>query len=186
MKKIIFTISFITISIVSISQVQTNAGPRVGITFITEGLLADILNGERNVGDKTEVDLMNQEVAIMSQFGWQWETILKEGEDFSGIIEWIGFIGGLERGILVPSFSGLMGIRRNNGFEIAMGPTASLTGIGLVIGAGHTFSSGDLNVPINIAWVPSRTRHFLGDPLSGENLDSGHGITLTVGFNFSK
>ena len=165
------------------SQAVKNSGPRFGITVVGPGLLADILNDERDIGDETEVNY-TQKQAMMTQLGWQWETILKEGQEFSGIIEWIGFVGGLERGTIVPSFSGLLGIRKNSGFEVAMGPTASLTGIGLVLAAGHTFKSGDLNVPINIAFVPSRDNHFLGDPKSGEKLASGLGVTVTVGFNF--
>lgn len=165
------------------SQAVKNSGPRFGITVVGPGLLADILNDERDIGDETEVNY-TQKQAMMTQLGWQWETILKEGQEFSGIIEWIGFVGGLERGTIVPSFSGLLGIRKNSGFEVAMGPTASLTGIGLVIAAGHTFKSGDLNVPVNIAFVPSRDNHFLGDPKSGEKLASGLGVTVTVGFNF--
>ena len=165
------------------SQAVKNSGPTFGVTVVGPGLLADILNDERDIGDETEVNY-TQKQAMMTQLGWQWETILKEGREFSGIIEWIGFVGGLERGTIVPSFSGLLGIRKNSGFEVAMGPTASLTGIGLVIAAGHTFKSGDLNVPVNIAFVPSRDNHFLGDPASGEKLASGLGVTVTVGFNF--
>ena len=185
MKKIFTILIFVCTILTSTSQVNVNAGPRFGFTTITPGLLADILNGDRDLGDETIVDY-SQKSSSISQFGWQFETILVEGEEFSGIIEWITFVGGLERGTIIPSFSGLMGIRKNSGFEIAMGPTISLTGIGLVIGVGQTFRSGDLNVPINIAFVPSRTKHFLGDPSDGEKLDSGHGVTVTVGFNFNK
>ena len=60
----------------------------------------------------------------------------------------------------MPSFSGLLVIRKNSSFEAVMGPTASLTGIGLVEALGHTFKSGDLNVPVNIAFVPSRENNF--------------------------
>ena len=185
--KIFFLISLITFLSVyeSKAQAMKNSGPRFGLTVVGPGLLADILNGEREIGDETEVDYTQKE-AVMTQLGWQWETILKEGSEFSGIIEWIGFVGGLERGAIVPSFSGLLGIRKNSGFEVAMGPTASLTGIGLVVALGHTFKSGDLNVPVNIAFVPSRENHFLGDPAGGEKLASGIGVTMTVGFNFGK
>lgn len=159
--KIFFLISLITFLSVNESKAQAmkNSGPRFGLTVVGPGLLADILNGEREIGDESEVDYTQKE-AVMTQLGWQWETILKEGSEFSGIIEWIGFVGGLERGAIVPSFSGLLGIRKNSGFEVAMGPTASLTGIGLVVALGHTFKSGDLNVPVNIAFVPSRENHF--------------------------
>jgi len=188
-KKHFITITLFFISLIAFLSIESNAqtiknsGPRFGITVVGPGLLADILNDERDIGDETEVDY-TQKQAMMTQLGWQWETILKEGQQFSGIIEWIGFVGGLERGTIVPSFSGLLGIRKNSGFEVAMGPTASLTGIGLVVAAGHTFKSGDLNVPVNIAFVPSRDNHFLGDPEDGEKLASGLGVTVTVGFNF--
>ena len=181
----IISILMISMIYTTKAQVKTNSGPRFGITVLTPGLLGDILNGDRDLGDETEINY-TQKQAVMSQFGWQWETVLIEGEEFNGIVEWIGFIGGLERGTIVPSFSSLIGIRKNAGFEIAMGPTLSLTGIGLVVAAGHTFKSGDLNIPINLAFVPSRTKHFLGKPLSGEDNDSGHGFTVTVGFNFNK
>ena len=50
----------------------------------------------------------------------------------------------------------------------------------MVFAVGHTYKSGDLNIPINIAWVPSRTNHLLGDPSDG-NKDSGHGVSVMVG-----
>ena len=34
------------------------------------------------------------------------------------------------------------------------------------------------------AWVPSRTSHFLGDPSDGNKMDSGHGVSIMIGFNF--
>ena len=43
------------------------------------------------------------------------------GKDFVGLIEWIGLVGGIEKGLFLPSVSALMGIRRANGFEIAAG-----------------------------------------------------------------
>ena len=59
-----------------------------------------------------------------------------------------------------------------------------------VFAVGHTIKSGDLNLPINIAWVPSRKNHFLGDPqgadLDKDLLQSGHALTLSVGFNFNR
>ena len=49
-------------------------------------------------------------------------------EDFVGLIEWIGLVGGIEKGLFLPQ-AALAGIRRANGFEIAAGPTASFTGL---------------------------------------------------------
>ena len=171
---------------VSYSQnIEKKSGPKFGNTVLTPGLLGDIINGDRKIGDEQPVDY-TQNQAMMTQLGWQWETRIAEGEDFVGLVEWIALIGGLEQGIFVPSVSTLMGIRKSGGLEAAVGPTFSLTGVGLVFAVGHTFKSGDLNVPINVAWVPSRTNHLLGDPLDGMKLESGHGISVMVGFNFGK
>ena len=38
------------------SQAVKNSGPRFGITVVGPGLLADILNDERDIGDETEVN----------------------------------------------------------------------------------------------------------------------------------
>ena len=126
-----------------------------------------------------------QSQAWTTQIGWQWETRLVEGDGIIGLVEWVAMIGGIEKGVFIPSASALMGIRRNNGFEIAVGPTLSFTGAGLIFAVGHTFKSGELNLPINVAFVPSRTTHYLGKP-NGEELGSGHALTITVGFNFNR
>ena len=45
-------------------------------------------------------------------------------------------------------------------------------------------------MPKNIARVPSRKNHFLGDPqgsdLDKDLLQSGHALTVSVGFNFNR
>ena len=192
MKKFIITICLIISTnqlLLSQNRVQKLDGPRFGITYLDPGLLADIINDDRDINDDNPVDY-KQEPSLMTQIGWQWETRFAEGEDFVGLIEWIGLVGGIEKGLFLPSVSALMGIRRANGFEIAAGPTASFTGFGMVFAVGHTIKSGDLNLPINIAWVPSRKNHFLGDPqgadLDKDLLQSGDALTLSVGFNFNR
>ena len=37
-----------------------------------------------------------------------------------------------------------------------MGPNLSLGGIAMVFGAGYNFKSGDLNILVNIGFVPGR------------------------------
>ena len=113
MKKINYLITtltlFLFINLINVHEIgaqTTNSGPRFGITVLTPGLLGDVLNGDRELGEESEVDYTQRE-AIMSQFGWQWETILKKGSEFDGIVEWIAFVGGLERGTIVPSLSAL-------------------------------------------------------------------------------
>ena len=184
MKKIV-AILLLACCIINVdAQVQRLDGPRFGLTVLTQGLLADIVNDDRELDSDKPVDYSQQQ-AVITQFGWQWETRLVEGGDYIGLIEWVALAGGLERGTFVPSVSSMIGMRKMSGLEIAVGPTFSFTGIGMVFAVGHTYKSGGLNIPINIAWVPSRTNHLLGDPSDG-NKDSGHGVSVMVGFNFGR
>lgn len=184
MKKFISVLLLISCIVSVNAQVQRLDGPRFGLTVLTPGLLADIVNDDREL-DSQEPVSYTQKQALITQFGWQWETRLVEGGDYVGLIEWVALAGGLERGTFVPSISSMIGMRKMSGLEVAVGPTFSFTGIGMVFAVGHTYKSGDLNIPINIAWVPSRTNHLLGDPSDG-NKDSGHGVSVMVGFNFGR
>jgi hypothetical protein len=65
--------------------------------------------------------------------------------------------GGLERGVVVPSVSWLVGLRTGSGMEFGLGPNVTPAGVALAMAAGVTVSRGALNVPFNIAVVPSRT-----------------------------
>ena len=184
MKKFISVLLLICCVVSVNAQVQRLDGPRFGLTVLTPGLLADIVNDDRELDSQDPVDY-SQKQALITQFGWQWETRLVEGGDYVGLIEWVALAGGLERGTFVPSISSMIGLRKMSGLEVAVGPTFSFTGIGMVFAVGHTYKSGDLNIPINIAWVPSRTNHLLGDPYGG-NKHSGHGVSVMVGFNFGR
>jgi hypothetical protein len=46
------------------------------------------------------------------------------------------------------------GIRTTKGFECAVGPNFSLSGVGLAFAVGYNFKSGNLNIPINLPFVP--------------------------------
>ena len=120
------------------------SGPRVGFTYITPGKTADFLKNDLEMN------------TLFTQFGWQFEHqyfALESG--VSGLVEFIGLIGGLEQGKFLPSASGLIGIRNSRGGEFAFGPNLSLSGAAFVFAFGHTFQTGDLNFPINFAVVPS-------------------------------
>ena len=53
----------------------------------------------------------------------------------------------------------MFGARFSSGYEFAVGPNISLLGgSGLVLGFGKTIQAGNLNIPINLAWVPSTQR----------------------------
>ena len=95
---------------------------------------------------------------IITQFGYQFEKQIMGDENVAGLVEGIIFLGGLEHGLFLRSLSGMFGARFSSGYEFAVGPNLSLGGAGLVIGFGKTIQAGNLNIPINFAWVPSTSR----------------------------
>ena len=202
------------------AQIQHLAGPRIGLTAVEPGLLANILRKDVKFfsDDNTESwdgTSLGQYGALMSQYGWQWESRFADGGDVVGLVEWIALVGGMEKGLFLPSVSSMVGIRTSSGIEFAAGPNLSLGGIAMVIGAGYNFRFGNLNLPVNIAYVPSMDKTYDidaeysqgewidpdGDPYSGDEywLDpvllnhaytvthpTGARVTITVGFNLSK
>ena len=215
MKKIITTV-LLSVSVLSVdAQVDKLAGPRVGVTMVQAGSLASIL--------RKDVPLFSDDIreewtgstgkygAVMSQYGWQWESRFLDGGDVVGLVEWIALVGGMEKGMFLPSVSSMVGLRTASGFEFAAGPNLSLGGIAMVIGIGKTLKFGKLNVPVNIAYVPSmdKTYNHSGeyyeefvDPdgieESGDEYWDGHEpkytvthptgarISVMVGFNLGK
>tara|TARA_Y100001954_G_C15749719_1_gene572995 strand:- start:509 stop:1174 length:666 start_codon:yes stop_codon:yes gene_type:complete len=202
------------------AQIQHLAGPRIGLTAVEPGLLANILRKDVKFfsDDNTESwdgTSLGQYGALMSQYGWQWESRFADGGDVVGLVEWIALVGGMEKGLFLPSVSSMVGIRTSSGIEFAAGPNLSLGGIAMVIGAGYNFRFGNLNLPVNIAYVPSMDKTYDidaeysqgewidpdGDPYSGDEYWSdpvllndaytvthptGARVTITVGFNLSK
>ena len=167
MKRIITTV-LLSVSILSVdAQVDKLAGPRVGVTMVQAGSLASIL--------RKDVSLFSDDIreewtgstgkygAVMSQYGWQWESRFLDGGDVVGIVEWIALVGGMEKGMFLPSVSSMVGLRTASGFEFAAGPNLSLGGIAMVIGIGKTLKFGKLNVPVNIAYVPSMNKTYHHD-----------------------
>ena len=193
MKKIIITICFILSTnqlLLSQNRVQKLDGPRFGITYLDPGLLADIINDDRDLNDDNPVDY-KQEPSLMTQIGWQWETRFTDSDEkFIGIVEWVALIAGLEKGMFLPSASSLVGIRTNKGFECALGPNFSLSGVGLAFAIGYNFKSGNLNIPVNLAFVPGinksgKYRDINYNPIE-YSYSTGNRISLLVGFNLSK
>ena len=118
-------------------------GPRFGVTVIT-GSNADRLRDEFSVHP------------VVTQFGWQFETVLfRSATGVAALSEWVPLVGGMEQGAFLPSLSWLVGLRTANGAELAVGPNLSMAGAGLAIAAGVTFQAGGLNLPLNMAIVPS-------------------------------
>jgi hypothetical protein len=167
MKRIIITV-LLSVSILSVdAQVDKLAGPRVGVTMVQAGSLASIL--------RKDVPLFSDDIreewtgstgkygAVMSQYGWQWESRFADGGNVTGIVEWIALVGGMEKGMFLPSVSSMVGVRTSKGIEFAVGPNLSLGGIAMVIGAGYNFKFGKLNLPVNIAYVPSMDKTYHHD-----------------------
>ena len=178
MKRIITTIVFGLFLISTNAQVQKLDGPRIGFTVLSNGSSADYIN------DRAEDDLGNftekQKMGFITQYGWQWESRFADGGEVTGIVEWVLLIGGMDKGLFLPSTSSLVGLRMQNGIEFAAGPNLSLSAIGMVITAGYNFTFGKLNVPVNIAFVPSKSGAW------GDNNKTGARVSLLVGFNLSK
>jgi hypothetical protein len=107
--------------------------------------------------------------AITTLYGWQWESRFADGGgEIVGIVEWIVLVGGMEKGMFLPSVSSLVGVRTASGIEFAVGPNLSLGGIAMVIGAGYNFKFGKLNLPVNIAYVPNMNKTYNHDAESAE------------------
>jgi len=214
MKRIFTTIVLSIIFLSADAQVVKLSGPRIGLTMVSSGSLASIL--------RKDVSMFSDEIreewtgatgkygAVMSQYGWQWESRFADGEKVVGIVEWIALVGGMEKGMFLPSVSSMVGLRTDKGIEFAVGPNLSLGGIAMVIGAGYNFKFGKLNVPVNITYVPSMNKTYTheaeynwideydenGNHIGGYDLEispeysvthpTGARISVMFGFNLSK
>jgi len=164
MNKIILTLVLTLGILTANAQIKKLAGPRVGVTMISPGSLASIIRGD--------VSMFSNEVreewtgssgkygAAITQYGWQWESRFSDAGEVTGIVEWIALIGGMEKGMFLPSVSSMVGLRTAKGVEFAVGPNLSLGGIAMVFGAGYNFKFGKLNVPVNITYVPSINKNY--------------------------
>jgi hypothetical protein len=126
-------------------QIVNLSGPRVGLTVLSPGVVDKL--GERVANPPSTI----------SQFGWQFEkAFYTTSGGVAAVNEWVGLLGGLERNLAIPSLSWLVGMRTTSGAEFGIGPNVSPSGAALVLAAGVTLRSGFLNVPLNVAVVPSK------------------------------
>jgi hypothetical protein len=160
MKRIVFTIALGLGLLTANAQIQSLAGPRLGLVNISASPGSSFLNGDMKLDDIFDEGTSDYaEVAkgtLTSLYGWQWESRFADGGNVTGIVEWIALVGGMEKGKFLPSVSSMVGARTASGLEFAMGPNFSLTGISMVFGVGYNFKSGNLNIPVNIAFLPGR------------------------------
>lgn len=191
MKRTILFLSLISATLIAQSQVVKLSGPRVGATVVTPGSASDFIQNGLMPGD----DGWNSSTtALVSQYGWQLETRYAEGEAIIGLVEWVFLVGGLEKGLFLPSVSSLFGVRFQDGFEVGVGPNLSLTGAGMVLALGYNISTPNINIPINISFVPGKSETYdeyfwnnIGeDFVVSTDYNTGSRISLTFGFNIVK
>jgi hypothetical protein len=136
-------------------------GPRVGVTFLSNGIV-----------DTLRDDSYIEVGSLVSQFGWQFEKRFSTTDSgLTPVTEWVALLGGLEQGVVLPSVTWLVGLRGRNGAEFGVGPNLTPVGAALAIAAGITVRSGNVNFPVNVAVVPSK---------------SGMRVSLLAGFNMRR
>jgi hypothetical protein len=192
MKKVLLTLVLGLGLLTASAQIQQLAGPRIGMTLITAGSTADFLHkGFDYVQYEDEYEGAEHKLgetgsAFTTQYGWQWESRFADGGgEVVGIVEWIALVAGMEQGKFLPSLTSVIGARTANGFEVGVGPSLSLTGVGMVFALGKNFQSGSLNMPVNLVFMPGKN---IDSDINGEDYtySSGARISLMVGFNLAK
>jgi len=152
------------------------SGPRVGVTVLSDSLVDKLEDEDIHISP------------VITQFGWQFEKQFSAGADGPTLVtEWVLLAGGLEQGVFLPSVSWLIGARMRSGLEFGVGPNLSVGGAALVATAGMTFRAGGLNVPVNLAVVPSEVSWvtYEGPPSfrSTEIEKRALRVSLLFGFN---
>jgi hypothetical protein len=133
------------------------SGPRVGAAYL--------------IGGSVTAERASRRVSpFMSLFGWQLEHPFDTGlhPTVVPMTELVLLAGGMEQGIVLPSVSWLLALRKPNGWEAAIGPTVTGAGVQLALAGGVTHTFGKLNIPVNLAVAPGRR---------------GASISITTGFN---
>ncbi|HKT78977.1 MAG TPA: hypothetical protein VJP86_02070 [Vicinamibacterales bacterium] len=147
-------------SVANVPPPVSLSGPRMGVTFIN---------------DEAKANLAAHDVIVsnaLSQFGWQFEKrFYTNPNGLHALNEWVVLFGGLDQGVMLPSLNWLAGLRTREGAEFGIGPNFTPLGVGLVVAAGTTFKAGSMNVPVNVAIVPSKT---------------GVRYSVMTGFNFRR
>jgi hypothetical protein len=136
------------------------SGPRFGMTALSTGVLEELKTREIEVGSN------------ISQFGWQFEKqFYSRNSGVAAVNEWVVLLGGLDQGVALPSLSWMVGLRTREGAEFGIGPNITPAGVALALAGGVTFRAGNLNVPMNVAVVPSK---------------AGTRISILTGFNMRR
>ena len=128
-----------------IAKTVSLSGPRFGMTLLADGVVQKLKERYIEVGPH------------ISQFGWQFEKqFYTKDSGVTMVTEWVALVGGLEQSVALPSLSWMVGVRTRDGAEFGIGPNITPAGTALVLATGMTFRAGALNVPVNVAVVPSK------------------------------
>ena len=139
-------------------ETMSLSGPRAGVTFLSPSVV-----------DQIRQDYNRDLNPVISQFGWQFEKrFMTSDTGATAVTEWVVLFGGVDQGVVIPSLTWLLGMRTVGGIEIAAGPNLSPAGAGVALAAGVTMRAGNLNVPFNVAVVPS---------------ENGPRVSFLLGFN---
>ena len=142
------------------TEATNRSGPRFGALWVSQGIVDEAL--------KKKVVIK----PVLSLFGWQAEVPLGNNPGGPQPVSDIVILGaGLDQGTFIPSASWIVGVRTQDDLEIGVGPNATPTGLAFVITAGISKKFGTLNVPLNVAFVPSK---------------AGSRFSITTGFNTNK
>ena len=121
------------------------SGPRVGVTALDDGVVLKLK------------DQLIEVPPMISQFGWQFEkAFFSKDSGVAAVSEWVVLAGGLERNVVIPSLTWLVGMRTAGGAEFGIGPNITPAGTALALAGGVTIRHGFINVPVNVAVVPSK------------------------------
>ena len=178
----------------AVNNVATLSGPRFGFTFVGDGSTSQVLNRVHEMDSLQYSEFGGLPTTWTTQYGWQFESRFADtGGPVVGLVEWVVLVAGMEKGLILPSVSSLVGIRGESGFEFATGPNLSPTGLSFVFAAGFNYTKGDLNLPINIAFVPDKLGpkdSGLADLINSNDYfsnvrmrETGYRLTVSVGFN---
>jgi hypothetical protein len=147
-------------SLPPVAQTANLSGPRFGVSLLSDGVVKKL--EERNITVRPYI----------SQFGWQFEKqFYTKDTGVSLVSEWVALLGGLDQSVVLPSLSWMVGVRTRDGAEFGIGPNITPTGTALVLATGMTFRTGVVNIPVNVAVVPSK---------------SGTRVTLLSGFSMRR
>jgi len=183
MKNLILSLALIVITVFSSANLFANnnatpanveykpvklSGPRIGLTFVS-------------TSDESINNYLNDNPFI-TQFGYQFERrffTLENGN--TGIVEFVGLVGGMERNLFFPSLTMLVGFRAADGFEFGLGPNVSASGASFALAGGFNIERDGINFPINFSIVPTSNSNY--NDKRGIN---GVRLSVLAGFNGAK